>query len=140
MTCAPSPRSCGERVGVRGLYQRTQEAVECAEGPPHPDRKRSDLSPQAGRGKETAALRYCTHPHVLRCGSTMSRSPSPSRLKQNTAIICARPGNNAIHHSPDTMKLAPSASMMPHSRVGGRTPSPMKERPAALRVAEPTVI
>src|SRR5664279_2601869 len=73
--------------------------------------------------------------YVLRWGSTMSRRPSPSRLKQNTAIIKARPGNSAIHHSPDTMKPAPSATMMPHSAVGGRTPSPMNERPAALRMA-----
>src|SRR6266516_6871823 len=57
---APSPRSCGERAGVRGFYQRTQEKEECAEAPPHPDRKRSDLSPQAGRGEETA-LGCCTH-------------------------------------------------------------------------------
>src|SRR5437764_983921 len=45
----------------------------------------------------------------------MSRSPSPRRLKQNTAIIRARPGNSAIHHSPETIKPAPSATMMPHS-------------------------
>ena len=65
----------------------------------------------------------------------MSRSPSPSRLKQNTASISAAPGNSAIHHSPDWMKLAPSATMMPHSGAGGRTPRPMKDRPAALRMA-----
>ncbi len=47
------------------------------------------------------------------------------------------PGKKASHHSPDTMKLAPSATMMPHSGVGGRTPRPMKERPAALRIAQP---
>src|SRR4029077_1702379 len=74
-------------------------------------------------------------PQVRRCGSTMSRNPSPSRLKQNTATIRARPGNSAIHHSPETMKEAPSATMMPHSAVGGRTPRPMKDRPAALRMA-----
>src|SRR5262249_36871982 len=73
--------------------------------------------------------------HVRLRGSTMSRNPSPSRLKQNTATIRARPGKNAIHHSPDTMKAAPSATMMPHSDGGGRTPSPMNESPAALRMA-----
>src|SRR5262249_17909649 len=77
--------------------------------------------------------------HVRRCGSTMSRRPSPSRLKQKTAIISAAPGKNAIHHSPDTMKAAPSATIIPHSAVGGRTPRPMKERPAALRMAYPMV-
>ena len=53
----------------------------------------------------------------------------------NTAIINAAPGKKAIHHSPETMKAAPSATMIPHSAVGGRTPSPMNERPAALRMA-----
>ena len=65
----------------------------------------------------------------------MSRRPSPSRLKQNTATISVAPGNSATHHSPDTMKLAPSATMMPHSGIGGRTPSPMKLSPAAFRIA-----
>ena len=32
--------------------------------------------------------------HVRRCGSTMSRRPSPRRLKQNTATISAAPGKN----------------------------------------------
>src|SRR5207247_6985662 len=76
-------------------------------------------------------------PHVRRWGSTMSRNPSPSRLKQNTATINAASGKNAIHHSPDTMKAAPSATMMPHSGTGGRTPRPMNDRPAALRMAQP---
>src|SRR5262245_39939823 len=77
--------------------------------------------------------------HVRRCGSTMSRRPSPIRLKQNTAAISTRPGNSATHHSPDTIKLAPSATMMPHSAVGGRTPRPINDRPAALRIAYPSV-
>src|SRR5262249_24964450 len=73
--------------------------------------------------------------HVRFLGSMMSRRPSPSRLKQNTASISVAPGNSATHHSPDWMKLAPSATMMPHSASGGRTPSPMKESPAAFRMA-----
>src|SRR6185503_19365958 len=63
--------------------------------------------------------------HVRFLGSMMSRKPSPRRLKQNTASISVAPGNSAIHHSPDWMKLAPSATMMPHSGAGGRTPRPM---------------
>ena len=35
------------------------------------------------------------------------------------------------------MKRAPSATMMPHSGVGGLTPRPIKESPAALRIAQP---
>jgi short chain dehydrogenase len=33
--CPPSPRACGERVGVRGCF-RELERSECAESPPHP--------------------------------------------------------------------------------------------------------
>src|SRR5258708_19717787 len=70
-------------------------------------------------------------------GSRMSRIPSPSRLKHNTASISARPGKATSHHLPVEMKRAPSATMMPHSGVGGLTPSPIKESPAALRIAQP---
>ena len=67
----------------------------------------------------------------------MSRSASPSRLKLNTASISTAPGKKLTHHSPLTMNCAPSATRMPHSGVGGRTPRPMKLRPAALRMAQP---
>src|SRR5262249_22467927 len=75
--------------------------------------------------------------HVRLRGSMRSRRPSPKRLKQNTASINTIPGNRASHHSPETMNVAPSATMMPHSGVGGRTPRPMNDRPAALRIAQP---
>ena len=64
-------------------------------------------------------------------GRTMSRRPSPSRLKQNTASISVSL-ETRDPPSPDTMKEAPSATMMPHSGVGGRTPRPVNDRPAAL--------
>src|SRR5690606_36178413 len=70
-------------------------------------------------------------------GSSMSRSASPSRLKVKTVTIRASPGNVAIHHSPEAMKRAPSATRMPHSGVGGRTPRPRKDSPAALSTAQP---
>src|SRR5712672_3659808 len=75
--------------------------------------------------------------HTRFLGSRRSRSPSPSMLKQNTASTRAAPGNMKAHHSPEMMKLAPSDTMMPHSGVGGRTPSPMNDRPAAFRIAHP---
>ncbi len=70
-------------------------------------------------------------------GSRMSRSPSPSRLKHNTASINASPGKSDQPPFAVEMKRAPSATMMPHYGVGGLTPSPMKESPAALRMAQP---
>src|SRR6266567_4647230 len=45
--------------------------------------------------------------HVRIRGSAISRKPSPIRLKQNTVAISTMPGKNAIHHSPEMMKLAP---------------------------------
>src|SRR5450432_498420 len=75
--------------------------------------------------------------HVRMRGSRISRMPSPSRLKHNTDSISARPGKATNHHLPVEMKRAPSATMMPHSGVGGFTPRPMKESPAALRIAQP---
>ena len=68
-------------------------------------------------------------PQVRRCGSTMSRRPSPSRLKQNTASISAAPGKKRDPPlARDDEGCAPSATMMPHSGVGGRTPRPMKRQ------------
>jgi hypothetical protein len=52
---------------------------------------------------EKRCVAHVPAPYVLRCGSTMSRRPSPKRLKQNTASISASPGNSAIHHSPETI-------------------------------------
>src|SRR6056297_2781210 len=75
--------------------------------------------------------------HMRACGFRRSRRASPSRLKVTTAIISASPGNRKTHHCPDAMKRAPSATRMPHSGVGGRTPRPRKDRPAAFRTAQP---
>src|SRR3984893_7112457 len=71
--------------------------------------------------------------------SIMSRNPSPRRFSDSTTTTRARPGNSATHHSPVMMKLAPSATMTPHSGVGGRMPRPMKESDAALSIAQPMV-
>src|ERR1700688_1844150 len=74
----PSPRSYGERVGERGFYQRVHQTEECAETPPHPDRKSDPTSPHARGEVRESAAKQTSHTHVLRCGSTMSRRPSPS--------------------------------------------------------------
>src|SRR5439155_11222195 len=79
----------------------------------------------------------CQQGHVRMRGSRISRTPSPSRLKHSTVSINARPGKATSHHLPVEMKRAPSATMMPHSGVGGLTPRPIKESPAALRIAQP---
>src|SRR4029453_16180444 len=64
--------------------------------------------------------------HTLSRGSSVSRSPSPSRLMPSTVTRMARPGKVASHHAVDRY-TRPSASMPPHVGVGGWTPSPRKD-------------
>src|SRR5690606_4265961 len=78
--------------------------------------------------------------HLRVLTSSMSRTPSPSRLKLRTVKVRATPGNSTIHHFPASRLAAPSATMMPHSAVGCCMPRPMKERLAALRIAQPRAV
>src|SRR5260221_11690644 len=124
----------GDRFAGAGLADDTQRlAARQREADPLEGAYRARPGAEFHRQIVNGEKRHLAHVRIL--GSTISRSPSPSRLKQKTASIRAMPGKKAHHHSPEMMKLAPSATMMPHSGVGGRTPRPMKERPAALRMA-----
>src|ERR1019366_6403722 len=69
--------------------------------------------------------------------SITSRSPSPSRLKQRTVSVSAAPGKMASHQKPERILAAPSATIIPHSAVGGLIPRPMKDKLAALSTAQP---
>ena len=53
--------------------------------------------------------------------------------------MIAKPGNVAIHHA-SLMKSRPSASIAPHSGVGGCAPKPRKLRAAAHKMAVATEI
>jgi hypothetical protein len=55
-------------------------------------------------------------------------------LKPRTAAMMARPGKMTIQGA-WSMKPRPSASMRPREGVGGRTPTPRKERAASTRMA-----
>src|SRR3546814_17443446 len=67
-------------------------------------------------------------------GSSASRSPSPKRLMASTVIRMARPGKVTTHHA-RVMNSRASASMAPHSGVGGCAPWPRKPSAAASRIA-----
>ena len=73
---APSPRSCGERVGVRGSLDR----LGLADSPPHPKFAIAnfDLSPHAGRGKTAQSSRV-----------RASRSALAITLTDDSAIAAA---------------------------------------------------
>ena len=112
---------------------------------------------QASRPAERRSARHRAAPRPGRCGSrrrpgdprprsSASRAhpgvedvaqPVAEQVEAQHRSISARPGKTTSHHLPVVMKRAPSATMMPHSGVGGRTPRPMKDRPAALRIAQP---
>ena len=76
---------------------------------------------------------------VLAMGIVAALGNTVTNIVIATAIISAPPGKNATHHSPEMMLVAPSATMMPHSGVGGLTPRPMNDKPAAFRMAYPMV-
>ncbi len=52
-----------------------------------------------------------------------SATPSASRLKPMARVTMAMPGKVQIHQAL-VIRLCPSATMVPHSAVGGCTPSP----------------
>ena len=61
---SPSPRLRGEGRGEGASPQAQTRSSDSWRGPPHPDRAsaRSDLSPQAGRGKKAGGLAGPFHP------------------------------------------------------------------------------
>src|SRR5690606_8787415 len=67
-------------------------------------------------------------------GSSASRSPSPQRLMARTVTRIARPGKVTTHQA-RMMNSRASASIVPHSGVGGCAPSPRKPSAAASRMA-----
>ena len=69
-------------------------------------------------GRSTGRV-HVRRTHVRRLGSTMSRSPSPRRLKQNTAAMSVQAGEQRDPPLAGQMiPAAPSATMIPHSRRG----------------------
>ena len=59
-------------------------------------------------------------------GSSASRSPSPNTLSETTVMMIARPGANDSHGRV-TIRVWPSAIIVPHDAVGGCTPAPRNE-------------
>src|SRR5690606_16339812 len=67
-------------------------------------------------------------------GSSASRRPSPTRLIASTVIRMATPGSVTTRQA-RRMNSRASASMVPHSGVGGCAAIPRKPRAAASRIA-----
>ena len=73
---------------------------------------------------------------VVDCGSRMSRSPSPRRLRPSTVKKMARPGNTDSHGAARIWSRA-SDSMLPQLGKGGRMPRPRNDSAASARMAPP---
>src|SRR5262249_46129045 len=69
-------------------------------------------------------------------GSSVSRMPSPRRLKASTVTVMASPGKNTSHHD-GTRPVIESASILPQVAVGGGTPTPRKPSAASMTIATP---
>src|SRR5690606_40090728 len=74
------------------------------------------------------------HHDLFSLGSRASRNPSPIRLMASTVTRMASPGKVTTHQA-RWMNSRASASIVPHSGVGGWTPMPRKPRAAASRIA-----
>src|SRR4029077_15250833 len=71
-------------------------------------------------------------PHEV-WGSKKSRRLSPRKLNASTTVKIASPGKVPIHHH--WKYWVPSATIDPHSAVGGWAPRPRNERPERSRIA-----
>ncbi|MGY4226349.1 Cu/Ag efflux pump CusA [Bradyrhizobium sp. USDA 4503] len=76
--CAPSPRSYGERVGVRGLLSVFGDSRVCGDSPSPGTHltMRSDLSPRAGRGEAEPVARLKINSS---CASSSRTAMRPTR-------------------------------------------------------------
>src|SRR5207253_3202930 len=88
---------------------------------------RGELNRQILNLKEGHQLRFSF-------GSRASRRPSPIKLMASTTSRMAIPGNVTTHQAL-RMNSRASASIVPHSGVGGCAPMPRKPSAAAFRMA-----
>ena len=70
-------------------------------------------------------------------GSSASRKPSPARLIDTTVTRIASPGS-VTSQGLERMNSRASASIVPHSAVGGCAPRPRNPSAAASRIASET--
>src|SRR5690606_26077043 len=75
------------------------------------------------------------HHDLFSLGSRASRNPSPIRLMASTVTRMASPGKVTTHQA-RWMNSRASASIVPHSGVGGWAPMPRNPSAAASRIAE----
>ena len=112
------PASLSHARNTRSIVDR----VIAPDRAPHPGQAANNPCPECMgvmRRKDGRRV-YCERS----LGSSTSRSASPNRLKPNTAIVIARPGNTAIQGALSAYSSAPPCSIRPHAGVGSWTPRP----------------
>ena len=119
----PADRAQQDHVHAHALLQRVEHRVHT-------------LVHEAG-GPDLDAYEPLVHSRLaFSLGSSVSCKLSPRRFVAITTVNMASPGNVEIHHAgPSTSR--PTATISPHSGVGGCAPSPRKLRPAPTEMACP---
>src|ERR1041384_3580093 len=80
---------------------------------------------------KTKALR--PKAYFLICGSSASRKPSPTKLRENNISAIVSPGKINCHGYTARF-CAPSAARLPQETRGGRTPRPRNDKNASLNI------
>src|SRR6185503_16308689 len=81
--------------------------------------------------------RHHVSPHMRRAmrGSSLSRSPSPTRLTESTTSASARPGQNTVQGARARYTRL-EAIILPQVGISGGVPAPRKDRAASIRMAD----
>ena len=95
--------------------------------------RRSSAAGRAAPRRRAGSRAPLRPPAAPSAGSNTSRRLSPRKLKARTTVKIARPGKVPIHHH--WKYCVPSATIEPHSAVGGCAPSPRNESPDRSRIA-----
>ena len=126
-----STSSC--RCRSRPRRRTPRPARRCSRRRRRPSRARRGVGSRTRRPSTSSRLTALScERHAVR-GSNTSRRLSPRKLNASTTVKIARPGNVPIHHH--WKYCVPSATIDPHSAVGGCAPRPRNERPESSRIA-----
>src|SRR6185503_5450950 len=73
------------------------------------------------------------------CGSSFTRSQSPSRLADSTISMMQMPGSTVSHQCPTIRPCLPSDIIRPQAGLGGGTPTPRNDSAASVTITTPSI-
>jgi hypothetical protein len=104
---APSPRSSGERVGVRGCLHKTASKETRGESPSPAAQKRVGLSPRAGRGEEAPHFSTVNVRPAFASSRLISLWPIAAPGVQIPGAVSAASRSRQIAHSEIIFEVEP---------------------------------